>query len=307
MSDEKKFSVGTPCDLNSVKELVKELNEAPYELYFSAKNDFFGSSRHDIPNADNNTIAEVINFLSEKSIHSNVLLNAACFGNKQFKKNFLSSLEDYLDLLKKNKVKYLTIADPFLIEFILNNFDFFEIVVSSVANVRRFNTINYFDDLGVSRIIVSPDKNQDLDFLEKANKEYTADIEVILNEGCISECPFKQYHHRSTAHKNLNNTENYDYINNYIDFCSGMCRERPNIIEDIPVISPNDISLYKKKGLNYFKVAGRNMRLEWIIKTFNRYVDRNFEGNLIELMNSKEFMADEFHLKNNGKYIKRTD
>ena len=52
-----------------------------------------------------------------------------------------------------------------------------------------------------------------------------------------------------------------------------------------PFVRPEDVFRYEKIGIKYFKIAGRNTEIQWILQAVNVYYNRNFNDNIIDLLN----------------------
>jgi hypothetical protein len=49
-------------------------------------------------------------------------------------------------------------------------------------------------------------------------------------------------------------------------------------------IRPEDLSHYEAIGINKFKIAGRRMSTEWIVRSVKAFSSRKYEGNLIDII-----------------------
>jgi len=292
-----KLSVGIPGDLNSLERILDSLPKVPNEVYFSLQNKEWGSCRTDVSEPCGGELSLTLGLLKSREIDANIIMNAACYGNRQFSSNFLQSFRGFLQYLSDLKIAILTIADPFLIKETKRVFPGSYVVVSSVCDVRTPNMVDYFNELGVSRIILSPDLNRNPEEISNLASRSEAEIELILNEGCLLCCPYKQAHFRYNAHKTRFEAKEQSGFK-YINLCGGMCLEDPKRIKESPFIRPEDLEFYESLGIFFFKVAGRNMGPEWIIRTISAYQNRSYEGNVVDLLNSKEFLSDRVYIPN---------
>lgn len=297
-----KLSLGVPGDLKSLELILDNIPESPYEIYFSALNRLFGSLRFGTPESDSDELKEMFALLQQKGIKSNIVLNTTCFGNQQFSGEFLRGLDSYLNYLLESGVDTITLADPFLIKYVSRRFSDIKVVVSSASEVRTLNCIEYYNGLGVERIIISPDVNRELETIASFVNNSNAKIEILVNEGCLLYCPYKQAHHRFNSHKTRNGSEFTEENMRYIDICGAICLKDPSQITRSPFVRPEDVSLYEAIGVEHFKIAGRNLSPEWIIRAAKAYQERRYDGNIVELLNSKEFLKDKINIPN--KYLK---
>ena len=151
------------------------------------------------------------------------------------------------------------------------------------------NMLRYYNSLGIDRIVISPDLNRDLDTLANMVEYSDAAIEIMLNEGCLFRCPYKPAHHRFNAHKTRGESSDSEKENfRYVDLCGEMCLNDPQNIIQSPFVRPEDMGVYKDIGIEHFKIAGRNMPKEWILKVVRAYQQGEYDGNILDLLNSKD-------------------
>lgn len=293
-----KLSMGISGDFESLNYILSSLDEPPCEIYFSTRNDTFGSSRHGTHEPDKEELHKIFHVLEEKKINPNIVLNAVCLGNEQFSDEFQHKLDSYLDQISQEGVDTITVSDPFLIKYVLKQHPHMNVVVSTTAEVRTPNNVEYYNDLGVERIILSADVNRDLKKIEHFVKMGDAKIELLLNEGCLLYCPWKQSHHKYNAHKTRTKDKKKKSVERYVDICARICLEDDSQIIRSPFIRPEDISVYESIGIEYFKISGRNMPPDWIVKVTQAYQQRSYERNIVDLLNSKEFLRKRINIPN---------
>ena len=61
-------------------------------------------------------------------------------------------------------------------------------------------------------------------------------------------------------------------------------------------INPVDINKYLDVGINYFKISGRRYKTSWIMRVLKAYVQKNYDGNLGDLMNGYNFQTNPLDL-----------
>ncbi len=295
-----KLCVGVAAHLPSVATILDALPEAPYEAYFSYGAHRFGSARSSVHQPSPGELEQVVDLLRSRGTVPNVVLNSACYGGEQFSRGFLADLRRWFNQIVGLGILTVTVADPHLVSTIRREWPDVRVVVSTVAEVRTDGMAEYYDELGVARIVLSPDLNRDLSAVRRICDSCDADVELLVNEGCIFKCPFRQSHHRYNAHRSRGQLrrDSRGEVFRYVDLCGEMCRVDPSMVTASPFVRPEDIALYESLGVEYFKVAGRNMPVDWIVNTAAAYQNRSYRGNLVELLNSKEFLRDEILIDN---------
>lgn len=150
-------------------------------------------------------------------------------------------------------------------------------------------------DRGVNRV---PEK---LAALSKALKNHLPDIriELLANEGCIYQCPFKPSH---DAHIALSNTglagETTCRMNQNLG-CGAYFDVHPHTFLKSPFIRPEDMHHYKAAA-DGIKLCGRTRGVEFLKRCISAYVKKRFNGNLLDLMDAPEPLARQWHIDNPG-------
>lgn len=106
-------------------------------------------------------------------------------------------------------------------------------------------------------------------------------IEILVNEGCLPYCPYKDSHDVFISIFNQRNESKVLKL-----FRKNACK---NIFINqwhyltSPFIRPEDIE-HLSNNVDILKIAGRTYNNEFIINTFNAYQNRKWEGNLFQLL-----------------------
>jgi collagenase-like PrtC family protease len=166
----------------------------------------------------------------------------------------------------------------------------------------------FFDMLALSRFKkptrIVPDRalNRNLEKLalfSKAVKNHdpTIRIELLANEGCIYQCPFKLSH---DAHISLSNTglvrETTFQLNQNLG-CQAYLTSAPHAFLKSPFIRPEDIHHYQGIA-DGIKLCGRTRGVRFLKKCIRAYVKEYFDGNLLDLMDTPEILARQWHIDN---------
>ena len=122
-------------------------------------------------------------------------------------------------------------------------------------------------------------------------------IEVLANEGCIFQCPFKPAH---DAQISLSNTglvrETTCRLNQRLG-CHAYFHEHGHRFFKSPFIRPEDLHYYK--GLaDSAKLCGRTLGRRFLIPCMDAYLEQSFDGNLLELMDAAHFLSGLYKVDN---------
>lgn len=185
-----------------------------------------------------------------------------------------------LGKIKEIGISTIKISAPVLIPLIDSySFDF---SVSKFSRVRSPQQAKHWEQLGVKCICLDPSINREFKIIQAIKKTVSCQIELLVNDFCLSGCPFALSHASySCAYSGVGNI--YQYNHYYSFHCIQEFVNRPENIIKAPFIRPEDLHLYEELGINWFKLTDRNMSSEWLSNVMSAYTDRLYEGNIIDL------------------------
>ncbi len=151
------------------------------------------------------------------------------------------------------------------------------------------------------KIILDRSLNRDLDSLAKiALKLHThfpdLRLEVLANEGCLPYCPFKLSHDSYIALANIHGLDNTYHLNCDIG-CMKFIEEHPHRLLLSPFIRPEDIDLYFYH-IDTIKLCGRTLGSQFLTRALKAYRERQYEGNLLDLLDATNWLADKLYVDN---------
>ena len=207
-------------------------------------------------------------------------------GNMEFDIPTHRAVLDHLEWLSKIGVDGLTLTIPYLIALVKKQFPHFYVRVSVIASVNTVPRAKYFMDLGADSITVDYMKNRDFRFLTALKKHVPCDFSLLLNDQCLFQCPYRNYHYNVCGHA----SQSFDPQDNYyFDYSLVRCMrdklKKPERLLMMPCIRPEDIAQYEFLGFENFKVSGRHMETDPLVRAIRAYVARRFDGNLLEILN----------------------
>jgi collagenase-like PrtC family protease len=190
---------------------------------------------------------------------------------------FLGEVEDLLEL----GVDGFVLAIPALLDAVHRAHPAVPLTVSSFARIRSVSQAEYFLRLGAETIV-----------LEEGNRNFAlirglvragARVEVLTNQTCIHECPFRAHHLNTSS---LCSQPGADLL--WFEFPILQCglevaRDPRKLISSIWV-RPEDLALYEELGVHRFKISGRNHSTEWLARAARAYASREYHGNLLDIL-----------------------
>ncbi len=278
------FSIGTNLDIKLFDYLD---NKNVYEIYGKLENDAIGGGRasFDIIYPTSRRLLEKnVEMAHRRGVKFNYLLNASCLANTEYTKNGRRKIFKLLDYLSEIKVDTITVSLPYLLKIIKRNYPHFSLDVSTIAGVSTIPKLLAWLDLGADCITLDDTvANRDFDFLNKLAEKNIYSVKLLANQACNSNCISRNYHYNITSHNSQ--LEGGTFPVSYCEIsCKLMKLTNLNQLLLCQWIRPEDLSVYEKMGFTKFKLVQRHDSVEEIVKTLNAYNDREWKGNLTEIV-----------------------
>lgn len=121
-------------------------------------------------------------------------------------------------------------------------------------------------------------------------------IELLANEGCIYQCPFKPAHDAYISLRDICGGVDTFHINRTFG-CMQYLLDHPHFLFKSPFIRPEDTDAYNPVA-DIIKICGRTLGATFLIKVITAYIEHKFEGNLLSIMDATDFLADLFYVDN---------
>lgn len=259
------------------------------EVYASMDSNPVGSGRPAIvlPKVTQEFVESYIKQVHNHNIQFCYLLNGSCLGNLEFEKNTNSKIIEYIEWLNSIGVDSIKVTIPYLLELIKKHFPKLKVVVSTISGVNSINSAKLWESMGADKITLDFMINRNFDLIKVIRRAVKCEIELLLNDVCLYNCPYRNYHYNLNAH-----ASQLDY-RPYSTYCLLHCTldrlENHAQILMSPWIRPEDIEKYEKLGVNNFKISGRRNSSKWLLRTINAYARRKYPGNLMDLLVSVVF------------------
>lgn len=318
-----------PNLISELSELLKPPLPFKISIYF-APNPLISTAGRRLPSYKN-FIEKNRNFQSKKfdqmlikvlkeaksyGFKTNLLLNNILLGMVHDNKTLIhdiKKIQNYLEkLYKTGYLDKVTISNPYLLELInwskLKNLEIKTSVNFQIKDAKTIEMLNILCDNWLEKnrlttIEIQKDLLRDIKTLKKIKKIIKDKIKlsIIINEGCITSCPYQlvhQIHAFSTPIKSLPSFDkNFKFA---IAKCKYITRSAPWKIFDSNWILPKHLKYYKNL-IDEFKLTDRNDSTETILNTVKAYVSGEYDKEnlckLISLLNMEKFLFPEFILE----------
>lgn len=284
-----KFSIWYNNDINWFIELMEKYRENISSIYFSPPISIATSLREEVQDNEENHEKEIIKLISlanKLNIKSILLFNATSeWKNTWSIQNMLKKIS-YMKRLHKLWLTSVSIFNMLYVQFIKKAIPDLEIYSSVNCQVKEIEMARHMKTLWVNIITIPEEKNRDFDFIKDLKSKLGFKIQVMLNEWCIRNCPFRDVHCDISS----NWWEFDETWENFNDdwlipsfHCVWMFKENKKLIFRSCFIRPEDIEFYEDK-VDYFKLVTRDYSTEKIEIILNAYINKKYEWNLFDIV-----------------------
>jgi len=278
-----KIRLGSNWDLSSLDALKGTSVDAlfgklPFDVVGGARPGFV------LPQVDRNYVGRYIKACHERGLEFSYLLNAPCLGNLQYSKKGYGQIIELLEWIDQSGADAVTIGIPYLIDLVRKRFPRLKVKVSTTARVNTVRKALQYEDMGVEEIIIDEHINREFRTLEAIRKALTCNLELIVNNICLWQCPYNYEHVNHDGHASREGEEE-DYC--YLQYPGYLCLYRkltdPVELLKSPWIRPEDIPHYEAIGYEHFKITERFKRTSLLLEHVKAYENRRYDGNVLDL------------------------
>lgn len=275
----KKFSLGYNQDIQMLG-LVKIFKDYIKELSFPIPNDILGSGRV-VEHSEEyrKEIKKIIKFCKDNDIEASLLVNPTSEGEEMGSAELTNKI---IKFLRENKgIDSVVLTNPLHVFKIKKEFPEIKIISSVNCFVKNSESALYLKSLGFDEITIDRDINRDLALIAEIKKE-AGSVRVMLNEGCLRNCPFRKAHFNMISHGN--DTEYFDS-----NACIKILKSQPDKFFSIPFIRPEDLHYYD--FADTFKLATRTTPTAKLGYVLEAYAMRKFDGDLLDLLSTRSLFG----------------
>jgi collagenase-like PrtC family protease len=285
-----RFSVPYNNKPETLRELVKIKNlngNSIEEVYFNCPQEYSGSGRM-VSRLTTEDAASAIRICHENGIQVNMAMNFTCQGGEEYTLEFTSRI---IKMVKKFHYEYgldgIIMANPLYIQKVKKEVPSIQVIASAFSEIDCVERAVFFDKFGAD-VLTLNGLNRNLEVLKEIKELTDAKLRLMVNEGCLYKCPYRMYHANITSHGSRD-------LSLPIDFCADCCvklrKLNPTLMITSDWILPQWLKYYRNIT-EHFKIVGRSMGTGWITNRVRNYMQEEFKGNLLELLesNSPEFV-----------------
>lgn len=236
------------------------------------------------PKIDIKGLEDYVKYSSSKGIEFNYTLNGSCMGNREFTKNGIADMKDFLNRLYEGGIHRLTVTLPSVYELVRSTGLDFEIKASTICQITNANKALDYKRAGFDRIVADESLNRDFEALKRTREAFGENTEIIVNSLCHKDCVNRMFHYNQTAHESVSK-ENSSILTYYIRRCILKTAETPANLMRLCWVRPEDLKYYVAIGVTRYKIQGRNKVMKGDpVRVVEAYFEQSYDGDLINLM-----------------------
>ncbi len=280
-----RFSAPTNFDA----QLIREIAKFPVtEVYGKLQADAVGGGRMSqvLPTVSLDGVRAHAGLCREHGIAFNYLLNAAASDNMEYTRAGQDELARLVDKLWEMEITHFTVATPYLLKFLKARHPQARVKISVFAQVGDARKARQWEEMGADEIVLdSLLVNREFRVLERIRRAVKIDLQLLVNNNCDYGCSLSPYHMNVLAAGSRTGSKTQGIMPDYCYLhCTAQKLREPARFLIADWVRPEDLGLYEKIGYDNFKLSGRNMPTEVLVKRLKAYSERHFEGNLLELV-----------------------
>jgi collagenase-like PrtC family protease len=237
-----------------------------------------------LPQVNRNDVTQYIQACHERGLEFSYLLNAPCLGNLQYSKKGYGQLVELLEWIDQSGADSVIIGIPYLVDLVREKFPRLKVKISSTARVNTVRKALQYEAMGVEEIIIDEHINREFKTLEAIRKAVPCNLELIVNNICLWQCPYNYEHVNHDGHASRKAEEEGHC---YLQYPGYLCLHRkltePVELLKSPWIRPEDIVHYEDMGYDHFKITERFKRTPILLEHVKAYETRHHDGNLLDL------------------------
>ena len=301
----KKISAPFNGDVKNVyKNLLPKYGHVIKEIYFPLPSAIASNARSNGQATTLEELALLLDAVSSYEVDSAVVLNSSWMPLEAYTDDYLKRVINAIGVLYRMGLKKIIIKNNYYMRTNVFRDLFPNLKLESSINCMYDTIPKVIQALEMFRydsvIIDRSFNNNHVEFtkLKLLLAELNVETKMLVNEGCLYDCPFKQDHDnmlgmcsyggamfdkykQAYVEANPDNTNPAGNVN-YQYGCVSVYRDEPWKFLKSPFIRPEDVHLYER-GVQLIKIAGRTQSNEWIDRVIGAYAAGSYDGDIRDL------------------------
>jgi len=238
-------------------------------------------------NYEEKIIYDVIDRCKKYNIDTILIMNSTCEWENTWDKYYMLKLIKFVKDLHKRGLTSITLTNMLYVPFFRRALPNITIYSSINCYLKTVEQAIYFKDLWIDVLTVDRDINRDINLIKRIKQRTGLDIQILLNEGCFSNCPYRHTHFNIAAHRVDYNTDErvsnwkYNLIEDYS--CVPMVNKNKKLIFRAPFIRPEDLVHYDGV-IDVYKLDTRPESTQRISKMLDAYIAWYYHWDLKDII-----------------------
>ena len=252
---------------------VEDVYLPPHPLVLgSGRDSFFTQAAvpQGVPDDYDEQIQRVIDTLDPQQIKVTMLLNASCDGGRYMTAEGFGRLIRYLGQFRG--LGGVAVTNILYAERIKAELPHLRVAASVIANIDSLPKARYWESIGrVDAITLSSEINKNLEVLRRIRQGVDCRLAIIVNSGCLSNCPFSQQHYNYLSHADEHHRASPHFYR-YENMCKQVIEADPSVLLSSYCIAPSNLHHYA--GLvDKLKLVDRGCPTSLIMHNLQRYIE----------------------------------
>lgn len=265
-------------------ELVERTASFPVASFFgNFPTSLTGGGRppHILPAVDDGRFAAFVKAVHARGRTFYATINTADLGLREYRAGYLAEFDRELRHLVELGVDGFVVALPVLLQRIRRSYPDVRLTVSSFARVRTVAQAEYFARMGADTVVVE-EANRDLRLLRALGASGLT-VEVLVNQTCIHECPYRGHHLNTSSLSAQTGAVGPRFEYPIVQCGLEVVRDPVKLLSGI-FVRPEDLEVLEEVGVRRFKISGRNRPTDWLVRAVRAYANRSYDGNLLDIL-----------------------
>ena len=290
------YSLATNFDY-SLLDYVKEYDNKKKvkSVYGKLKRDVLGGGRSSIllPQLSFSDLEKYVKYCHRAGIEFNYLFNPMCLDNKDVNRKEQSKILHFIDELVEIGIDAITLNSPYMCRVIRKKYPNLKITIGAYAVIYSIQQVDYWREMGANEVTLHHKVNRDFKLLESMLKYFAGkniNLRLIGNNVCLKDCPFQISHGTEQAHVSKSGDKKLFFDVDLISCTYKKIDDFTRIISS-EWIRPEDVKIYDElcekcnNPMLSIKLVERTKEVEFLKRTVKAYLDENFDGNLLDILN----------------------
>ncbi|MEI6438392.1 MAG: U32 family peptidase [Candidatus Omnitrophota bacterium] len=258
------------------------------EVYGKLQSDAVGGGRLSqlLPSLSFADLRRHADLCRQQGMAFNYLLNASASDNMEYTRSGQRALAGLVDRLWAMGITRFTVATPYLLRFLKSRYPGAWVKISVFAQVGDARKARQWEDMGADEVVLdSLLVNREFHILEDIRRSVKIPLQLLVNNNCDYGCSLSPYHMNVLASGSRRGSKTQGILPDYCYLhCTAQKLREPERFLMADWIRPEDLAHYERLGYDNFKLSGRNLPTEVLLRRLKAYHGRHYEGNLLDLI-----------------------